>query len=68
VETWDDDCLNWEEPGGIIVIGLPDVLIRYDRVNDAWTCTCRPFNTRGKCNHLLFYRRQVVVPVREEYL
>jgi hypothetical protein len=70
VETWDGDeeYAWWAEPGGIIVYGLPDAQLRFSRVTGRWSCTCGKFHRLGKCVHLLLYRRQAYLNVKEEYL
>ena len=43
-------------------------LIHWDTLTCRWVCICKRFRRRGKCSHVLFFRKTADVPVLEEYL
>lgn len=58
---WDDDDDDY--PGE----WMPELVKNYFE-SVTWYCACRHYKIYGRCQHMVLYRRIVVLDVMEKYL
>jgi hypothetical protein len=61
---WYDD--EWLDDGGYSL--RPFYRIAYDPLTRTWSCDCPFYARKGRCAHIVFFRRTAEVPVLEKYL